>query len=239
MITLDQLSIKIFADGADLPTMVELAKNPLIRGFTTNPTLMHKAGVRDYRAFAREAITIAGDRPISLEVFADDLEGMERQAREIASWGSNVYVKVPVTNTQGVSTNDTVTRLSHWGIRVNVTAVTTFAQARAVATCLDPRVPAYISIFAGRIADTGHDPVYTIMTTRTVLDRWRPLIEIIWASPREVLNIYQADAAGAHIITVSADILAKLPNIGKDLTQLSLETVQMFHRDAQAAGFTL
>lgn len=233
---LGHLRVKIFADGADLAGMVALYRQPLIRGFTTNPTLMHKAGVRDYRAFAREVLAAISDRPISFEVFADEFPEMERQAREIAGWGPLVYVKIPVTNTQGAPATDLIHRLSHDGVRVNVTAVTTLDQVRTVATALAGGAPANVSIFAGRIADTGRDPV-PVMTEAVALLSKAPDAELIWASPRELLNIFQADAVGCHIITVTHDILAKLDRIARDLDDVSLETVRMFHDDAGKAGF--
>ena len=233
-----ELRVKIFADGADLASMIELARNPLISGFTTNPTLMHKAGVTDYRAFARDVLHAVTDRPISFEVFADDLEGMERQAREIASWGSNVYVKIPVTNTQRKPTTDLVRRLSLGGVKVNVTALLTLDQVRAVSAALVGGAPACVSVFAGRIADTGRDPVPLMRTAVEILHAV-PHAELIWASPRELLNVIHAHDVGCHIITVTSDILRKISMIGQDLSDLSLATVQMFHDDASKAGLTL
>lgn len=232
------LSIKIFADGADLSGMLAMAAKPWVQGFTTNPTLMRKAGITDYRAFAHQVLDAITDRPVSFEVFADDLPTMEAQAREIASWGGNVYVKVPVTNTKSVFTGPILTRLSQDGIKLNVTALMTAAQVRAVADALVPGTPAVISVFAGRIADTGVDPV-TMMAACVADLRGRPELELLWASPRELLNLIQADAIGCHIITMTNDLLGKLPLLGKDHDQYSLETVEMFHRDASAAGYDI
>ena len=232
------LKVKLFADGADLAGMKEMYANPLIRGFTTNPTLMRKAGVQDYRAFAREVLAAIPDRPISFEVFADEFDAMERQAREIASWGRNVNVKIPVTNTRGESAGALVERLARAGVQVNVTALTTLDQVREITARLDPATPAIVSVFAGRVADTGVDPVPMMAEAVKILAA-RPKAELIWASPRELLNIFQADAVGCHIITATNDILKKLPLVGKDLKAYSLETVQMFYNDARAAGFDI
>ena len=234
----DQLTVKIFADGADLEGMLELYRNPWIKGFTTNPTLMRQSGVLDYRAFAREVLAAIPDRPISFEVFSDDLVGMERQAVEIAGWGDNVYVKIPVTNTRGESTAVLAGRLSRQGIKVNVTAVLPLAQVRAVSAAIAGGAPACVSVFAGRIADTGVDPV-PFMTRALQELQAAPNAELIWASPRELLNVFQADAIGCHIITVTHDLLRKLPLVGRDLHEYSLDTVKMFHRDAERAGFSL
>jgi transaldolase len=235
---LDELSVKIFADGADLTTMLELYRQPYIKGFTTNPTLMRKAGVADYRAFARAVLQAIPDRPISFEVFSDEFVEMERQAREIASWGENVYVKVPVTNTRREPACDLVRRLSRSGVKLNVTAVLTLDQVRACAAALAGGAPACVSVFAGRIADTGCDPVPLMATAAAILCS-APNAELIWASPRELLNIFHAEAAGCHIITVSPDILKKLSLVGRDLGDYSLNTVKMFYDDASRAGFTL
>jgi transaldolase len=235
---LSELRVKIFGDGAELSGMQALYRQPFIRGFTTNPTLMNKAGIRDYRAFAREVLAAIPDRPISFEVFSDELGEMERQAREIARWGSNVYVKLPVTNTRREPTDSLIERLSHEGVKVNVTATMTLAQVRAIVARLKGGAPSCVSVFAGRIADTGRDPV-PIMKEALEILRVEPKAELIWASPRELLNIFQADAIGCHIITVTGDILAKLSNVGKDLDDYSLDTVKMFHSDAQKAGFKL
>lgn len=233
-----QLKIKLFADGADLAGIQEMATNPLIKGFTTNPTLMRKAGVSDYKAFALEAIKLVGDRPISLEVFADDFVEMERQAKEIASWGKNVNVKIPVTNTKGEFAGDLIKRLSESGVVVNVTAVMTLDQVKRVTERLHPDTPAIISVFAGRIADTGADPV-PLMGVAVEIMKAKPKAELIWASPRELLNLFQADSVGCHIITATNDILKKLSLAGKDLDEYSLETVRMFYSDAQAAGYKI
>jgi transaldolase len=235
---LADLRIKIFGDGADLPSMLALYRQSYIRGFTTNPTLMNKAGIRDYRAFAKEVLAAIPDRPISFEVFSDELGEMERQAREIATWGSHVYVKIPVTNTRRQQAYDCIRCLSHDGIKVNVTAVMTLAQVRDTVAALRGGAPSCVSVFAGRIADTGRDPV-PIMTEAVEILREEPGAELIWASPRELLNIFQADAIGCHIITVTNDILARLSNVGKSLDDYSLDTVKMFYNDAQKAGFTL
>jgi transaldolase len=234
----NDLSVKIFADGADLPEMLELYRNPVISGFTTNPTLMRKAGVVDYKKFAHEVLQVITDRPISFEVFSDDFREMERQAREIATWGDNVYVKIPITNTRGESSTDLAGRLSGAGVKVNVTAILTLAQIEAVTECFTAGCAGYVSVFAGRIADSGRDPL-PIMVEALRIMRAKPSLELIWASPRELLNIIQANTIGCHIITVTADILKKLSLIGKDLTEYSLDTVKMFHDDAQKAGYSL
>lgn len=235
---IDQLKVKIFADGADIASMLEMHARPYIKGFTTNPTLMRKAGVTDYRAFASEILQAIPDRPISFEVFSDDLTEMERQALEIASWGSQVYVKIPVTNTLAEPSYALVRRLCHMGVKVNVTAVFTLAQVREVAEQVAGGAPCFVSVFAGRIADTGRDPV-PLMTAAVELLRPMPNAELIWASPRELLNIFQAEAIGCHIITVTHDVLTKLDLVGKDLAEYSLDTVKMFHGDAQRAGYRL
>ena len=234
----DELSVKIFADGADLAGMLEMYRLPHIKGFTTNPTLMRKVGITDYPAFAKQVIAAIPDRPISFEVFSDEFSEMERQAREIASWGKNVYVKIPVTNTRSESACDLVKRLSHAGVKLNVTALLSLAQVRDVVAAVAGGAPSCISVFAGRIADTGYDPV-PLMTAAVEMLKVAPEAELIWASPRELLNIYQADAIGCHIITVTNDILKKLSNVGRDLEDYSLDTVKMFHTDAKAAGFVL
>ena len=238
MTTTADLRVKIFADGAELAGMLALYRQPYIRGFTTNPTLMNKAGIRDYRAFAREVLSAIPDRPISFEVFSDEFDDMERQAREIATWGQHVYVKVPVTNTRREPAYDLIRRLSHAGVKVNVTAIMTLEQVREVTDAVRGGAPSNVSVFAGRIADTGRDPV-PIMTDALEIMQAAPDAELIWASPRELLNIVQADAIGCHIITVTPDILKKLDGIGKDLAEFSLDTVKMFHDDARKAGFTL
>ena len=232
------LQVKLFCDAADIESLLKMYNKPYVKGFTTNPTLMRKAGVKDFQAFAHAVLAAIPDLPISFEVFADDEAGMERQARLIASWGKNVYVKIPVTNTQGFSTMPLVRRLSRDGIAVNVTAVLTLEQVGRVAVALDPDVPAIVSIFAGRIADTGVDPV-PIMRRAVDLLAGRPRAELLWASSRELLNIFHAEESGTHIITATPDILSKLALLGKDLTQFSLETVRMLYQDAVQAGFTL
>jgi transaldolase len=238
MTAVADLKVKIFADGASKAEMVAAAAKPYVKGFTTNPTLMRKAGISDYRAFARDVLAAIPDRPISFEVFSDDLAEMGRQAREIASWGGNVNVKIPVTNTEGVSTCGLVRELSREGIALNVTAVFTLEQVRDVVAHLDHGAPAFVSVFAGRIADTGRDPV-PHMAAAGALVHAHPKAELIWASPRELLNIFHADAVGCDIITVTSDLLAKLAGCGKDLAQFSLETVKMFRDDAVKAGFQL
>lgn len=232
------LKIKLFADGADLAGIQEMAGDSLIAGFTTNPTLMRKAGIVDYKTFAREVLAIVTDRPVSFEVFADDFPTMELQALQIASWGKNVNVKIPVCNTQGEFCGPLVRRLTDAGVQVNVTAVMTLQQVEKIAENLASNTPAIVSVFAGRIADTGRDPV-PIMAEAVRLLQSRPKAELIWASPRELLNIFQADAIGCHIITATNDILKKLGLLGKSLDQYSRETVEMFYRDAQAAGFKI
>jgi len=236
--SLTDLKIKIFADGADKAGMLELYRNPIIKGFTTNPTLMRKAGVGDYRSFAREIITAIPDRPISFEVLSDEFDEMERQALEIASWGENVYVKIPITNTRGFSSHDLIYRLVRAGVRLNVTALMTLGQVREIGPTLAEGPSGVVSIFAGRVADSGRDPV-PHMAAAIELLRPYPNLELLWASPRELLNIFQADAIGCHIITVSHDILKKLSLVGKDLNEYSLDTVKMFYNDAREAGYTL
>jgi len=238
MKSVDQLTVKIFADGADLAGMLALYRQPYVKGFTTNPTLMRKAGITDYRAFAKEVLRAIPDRPISFEVFSDEFGEMERQASEIASWGDNVYVKIPVSNTRGESAAPLVRRLSQAGVKLNVTALLPLEQVREITHALAGGAPACISVFAGRMADTGVDPV-PMMTDALAVMRDAPNAELIWASPRELLNIFQADAIGCHIITVTHDILKKLSLVGRDLRDYSLDTVKMFHTDAAQAGFTL
>jgi transaldolase len=235
---LEQLSVRIFADGADLAGMLELYRMPYIKGFTTNPTLMRKAGISDYRLFARQVLQAIRDRPISFEVFSDEFSEMECQAREIASWGKNVYVKIPVTNTRRESACDLVRRLSHTGVKVNVTALFSLAQVRDVVAALADGAPACVSVFAGRVADTGYDPV-PLMAAAVEMLSVAPHAELIWASPRELLNVFQADAIGCHIITVTHDILKKLSLVGRDLEDYSLDTVKMFYSDAAQAGYAL
>ena len=236
--TVNDLRIKLFADGAEKKSMLELYRNPLIQGFTTNPTLMRKAGIQDYEAFARDILAAIPDRSISLEVFADDFDEMERQARLIASWGKNVYVKIPVTNTKSEPAYDLIRRLSQAGICLNITALMTLGQVRDVAAALAGGAPSYVSVFAGRVADTGRDPV-PLMAAAVEMVSIHPGMELIWASPRELLNIFQADAVGCHIITATPDILQKLSSVDKDLLEFSLDTVKMFHTDATKSGFSV
>jgi len=218
--------------------MLDMYKKPYIKGLTTNPTLMHRAGLTDYRAFAKDILQAIPDRSISFEVFSDDFADMERQAREIADWGEHVYVKIPVTNTKGQPAYELIQRLSSAGVKLNVTAILTLTQVQQVAAHLAAQVPSYVSVFAGRIADTGVDPV-PLMTHALALVKKNPASELIWASPRELLNIFQANEIGCDIITVTNDILKKLDLVGYDLAQYSLDTVKMFYNDAQKAGFTL
>jgi transaldolase len=238
MTSLTELKVKIFADGADKAGILEMYKDPMIQGFTTNPTLMRKAGVKDYEAFARDILALIPDRPISLEVFADEFSEMEEQARIIAGWADNAYVKIPVSNSKGASSAELVRRLSRDGIKLNVTALMTLSQVRNVTAALAGGAPADVSVFAGRMADTGRDPV-PMMAAAVEILREAPNAELIWASPRELLNVFQADAIGCHIITATNDILKKLTLLGKDLSDYSLETVKMFYSDAVASGFTL
>ncbi len=231
-------NIGIFADGADLPSILKLAGDPLIKGFTTNPTLMRQAGIRDYEGFSRELLSHIADRPVSFEVFSDELSEMYTQARQIASWGANVFVKIPVSNTVGVSTEPLVKALSAEGVQLNVTALMTLAQVETVSAALAGGPPAFVSVFAGRIADTGRDPV-PIMAAAVECLRPYPNQQLIWASPRELLNLIQADSIGCHVITVTPDLLKKITLVGKDLDEYSLDTVRMFRRDAEAAGFRL
>jgi len=232
------LKVKLFADGADKAAILELYEMKHIAGFTTNPTLMRKAGITDYETFARDILSFIKDRPISFEVFADEFSEMEEQARYIASWGENVYVKIPVTNTRRQPSYNVVRRLTRAGVKVNVTALLTLEQVHEVAQALQGGAPAYVSVFAGRIADTGRDPIPLMAAAMAIL-RAQPQIELIWASPRELLNVFQADSIGCHIITATPDILKKLSLAGKDLSDYSLETVAMFCDDARKAGYTL
>jgi transaldolase len=238
MKTWQELQVKIFADGADLAGIREMKAKPWIRGFTTNPTLMRKAGVTDYAAFARQVIAEVSDRPISFEVFADEFAEMRREALEIANWGDNVYVKIPVTNTQRKSSVNLIRELAGSGVKLNVTALLTVEQVREVAPALADGPGGFISVFAGRIADTGRDPI-PIMTSAVELLRSHKNLELIWASPREILNVFHADDIGCHIITVTNDLLKKVDLIGKDLGEYSLDTVKMFHEDGRKAGFEL
>jgi len=236
--TVEQLNIKIFADGADKEGMLDMYAKPYIKGLTTNPTLMNKAGIRDYKAFALEILSEIKDKPISFEVFSDDFADMERQAEIIASWGENVYVKIPVTNTKKQTCYTLVEKLVTQKVKLNITAIMTLDQVRDVAAALSPDVPSYVSVFAGRIADTARDPV-PLMAAAVDMLKTSPAAELIWASPRELLNIFQADAIGCQVITVTNDILKKLSLVGYDLDEYSLDTVKMFYSDARAAGFRL
>ena len=238
MKTLDQLKVKIFADGADLDGILELYRNPHITGFTTNPTLMRKSGLSDYERFSRQVLEYITDRPISFEVFSDEFDEMERQARKIASWGQNVYVKIPVTNTRHESSAALVRCLASEGIQLNVTALMTLEQVNVVSKALESHAPSYISVFAGRIADTGRDPMPLMKEAVEIMSSYGTQ-ELIWASPRELLNIFHADEIGCHVITVTHDILKKLSLVGKDLDEYSLDTVKMFHKDALIAGYQL
>jgi len=238
MISIDKLQVKLYADGADRKGMLEMYEQPYIQGFTTNPTLMKKAGVTDYEEFARDILRAIPDRPISLEVFADEFDEMKRQALEIATWGSNVYVKIPVSNTHQQPSHELIERLSEQDVQLNITAILTLDQVREVATAVRNGPGCIVSVFAGRIADTGVDPVPVMKEALGILQSV-PQAELLWASPREVLNIYQADAIGCHIITATNDLLQKLSLAGKDLSEYSLETVQMFYNDAQKAGYEL
>jgi transaldolase len=238
MKSINELRVKIFADGADKAGMLEMYSKPFVKGLTTNPTLMRKAGIADYRAFAKDILKAIPDRPISFEVFSDEFQEMERQAMEIAGWGRNVYVKVPVTNTRREPASDLIRKLSLAGVKVNVTALMTLDQVQHVVASVAPDTPSCISVFAGRIADTGRDPV-PLMAAAVEMLKIKPKAELIWASPRELLNIFHADAIGCHIITVTNDILKKLDLVGKDLGDYSLDTVKMFYKDAREAGFAL
>lgn len=233
-----ELGIRMFADGADLDHIRAFVRDSRVAGFTTNPTLMRKAGIADYRAFAQEAIELVAPRPISFEVFSDELDEMVKQAENIAAWGENVYVKIPVTNTRRESTAGVVRELSAGGVQLNVTALMTIAQVEEICEALAPETASVVSVFAGRIADAGQDPVPIMKQAREILEA-RPLAELLWASPREVLNVIQADQCGCHIITMTTDLWTKLGNVGKDLDDYSLETVQMFHDDAKQAGYSL
>ncbi len=238
MTGIDKLRVKLYADGADRDGMLEMYEKPYIQGFTTNPTLMRKAGILDYAAFAHDILQAIRDRPISFEVFADEFEEMERQALQIKTWGENVYVKIPVSNTRQEMSYDLIRRLSSAGVHLNITAMLTLDQVRHVADAVKDGPSSIVSVFAGRIADTGLDPVPLMVEALEILHR-APRAELLWASPREVLNIYQADAIGCHIITATNDIIRKLSLMEKDLTQYSLETVRMFYDDAQNAGYSL
>ena len=238
MKSLNDLQVKLFADGADLKGMLDMYKKPYVKGFTTNPTLMKKAGISDYETFAKEVLSNIPDRSISFEVFSDDFEEMNRQARKISSWGKNIYVKIPITNTLGESSALLVRDLSMSGVKVNVTALLTIDQVVEAANALEDGAPSYVSVFAGRIADTGVDPLPIMSEAVRILNR-NYQVELIWASPRELLNVFQADSIGCHIITATNDILNKLSLIGKDLKEFSLDTVKMFRGDAVSAGYTV
>ncbi len=238
MQVLDELKIKVFADGADLDGIREMSRNPLIKGFTTNPTLMRKAGIEDYETFAKEVLGVVTDQPVSFEVFADEFDEMEKQARKIATWGPNVNVKIPVTNTKREFAGPLIEKLSEAGVQLNITAILTLDQVRAVGDALADGTPAIVSVFAGRIADTGQDPVPVMREALSILES-KPKAELLWASPREILNLFQADHIGCHIITVTNDVLKKLSLYGKDLADYSLETVEMFFNDASSAGYKI
>ncbi len=234
----DRLKIKLFADGADIEDMRRLANLSYIQGLTTNPTLMAQAGVNNYESFAKEVLTFLKDKPISFEVFSDDFDDMERQANKIAGWGDNIYVKIPITNTKGDSSAALVKRLSANGVKLNITALLTLEQVNTVHDVLSPDVPAIISVFAGRVADTGRDPIPMMVSAKEILAD-QPKTELLWASPREVLNIIQADQSGCHIITATSGILNKLSKLDYNLEKFSLDTVRMFYNDAQKAKYTL
>ncbi len=238
MLNINELSVELYADGADLEDMLEMYSKPYIKGLTTNPTLMKKAGITDYSTFAREVLNRIVDKPISFEVFSDDLNEMLIQARKISKWGENVFVKIPITNTRRESTAPIVKELAREGVKVNVTALMTAEQVRVINAALNPNVPANISIFAGRIADTGLDPI-SIMKSSLEIVEHNTNCKIIWASPRELLNVFQANEIGCHIITATNDILKKLSLVGKNLDEYSLETVEMFYKDATAAGYSI
>lgn len=238
MRSINDLKIKLFADGCDIESILRLYKDPMIKGFTTNPTLMRKAGIKDYEGFSRDLLARVPDRPISLEVFADDLPTMELQGRKMASWANNVNVKIPVTNTKGETTAPLIRKLADEGVELNITAIMTVGQVEEVAAALNTDVPAIVSVFAGRVADTGVDPV-PLMKESLALLADKPKAELLWASPRELLNVFQADEIGTHIITATPDILHKLQLFGKDLLEYSLDTVKMFYNDAVAAAFTV
>ena len=235
---ISELNTKIFSDGADISDMRVMSLNPIIKGLTTNPTLMKKAGIKDYRAFGKEILSFVKEKPISFEVFSDDFLEMERQALEISSWGDNVYVKIPITNTLNISCSPLIRRLADQKVKINVTAIMNLNQVEEVSLALNVNTASYISVFAGRIADTGRNPV-PLMKSAVELLKKLPNAELIWASPRELLNIFQADEVGCHIITVTSDILRKLSLVGYDLGKYSLDTVKMFHNDALDAGFKI
>ena len=234
----EDLKVKIFSDGADKTGMMEMNSNPLIQGLTTNPTLMKKAGITDYCSFCKDILTTIKAKPISFEVFSDDFSEMEHQARKISSWGRNVYVKIPVTNTRKETCYALVKKLTSQGVKVNVTALMTLEQTRDVVAALNPEIPSYVSIFAGRIADTGRDPL-PLMEAAVEMLKVAPAAELIWASPRELLNIFQADDIGCQVITVTNDLIKKLSLVGRDLEDYSLDTVKMFYDDALSAGYDI
>jgi len=236
MKNMNNVNIKIFADGADIKEMKKLYREGIVKGFTTNPTLMRKAGITDYETFAKSVLTEIPDLPISFEVFSDDFEEMEYEARHIASWGENIYVKIPITNTRGESSIPLIEKLSDEGLYLNITAILTVEQVKNVSKVLNPDVKSIVSVFAGRIADTGRDPIPYIKQAISIL-KINPLAEVLWASPRELFNIFQAESCGCHIITVVNDILKKFSLIGKNLDELSLDTVKMFYNDGQIAGY--
>jgi len=238
MKNINLLNVKIFADGADKNGMIDMYNKSFIKGLTTNPTLMKKAGITDYEWFAKDVLSIIRDKPLSLEVFSDDLEEMKRQALKITAWGDNVYVKIPVTNTKKESTCRIISELSNQGVKLNITAIMTLGQVKAVVDSLNPSVSSFVSVFAGRIADTGIDPL-PLMAEAVQITKAKPLAEVIWSSPRELLNIFHADSIGCQIITVTNDILKKLSFVGYDLDEYSLDTVKMFYNDASTAGYSL
>ena len=234
----NDLKVQIFADGADKAGMFEMYQKPFIKGLTTNPTLMKKAGIKDYKAFCLDILKTVNDKPLSFEVFSDEFDEMERQALEISSWGDNVYVKIPVTNTNGETSYSLIERLVRSNVKVNVTAIMTLQQVQNVVDVLDADIPSYVSVFAGRIADTGVDPV-PLMSEAVSILKAKQAAELIWASPRELLNIFQADMIGCQVITVTNDILKKLSLVDYDLDEYSLDTVKMFYDDAQSAGYRI
>jgi transaldolase len=238
MNTLDQLRVKLFADGANMSAMLEMHALPYIKGLTTNPTLMRKAGIANYRSFAKDVLSQINNKPVCFEVLADDFPEMERQAMEIAGWADNVFVKIPITTTKRETCSTLIKRLSDRQVKLNVTAIMTLAQVREILASLNPSIPSYVSVFAGRIADTGIDPA-PLMRQAVDMLKTNTKAELVWASSREVFNIFQADAAGCHVITVTNDILEKLSIVGYDLNEYSLDTVKMFYNDAQSSGFTL
>jgi transaldolase len=236
IIDTSKLKVKIFADGADFNEIIEMNSNPLIKGLTTNPTLMRKAGITNYKKFAQEVLTLVRFKPISFEVFSDEINDMRKQALQIASWGDNVYVKIPITNSKGVSTHELIQDLVLEKVKVNVTAIMTIEQVKLISRSLDSTIPNYVSIFAGRIADTGRDPIFIMKEAIKLLETLKSS-EVIWASPRELLNIFQASEIGCHVITATTDILKKLKLVGYDLDKYSLDTVKMFYEDAKASNF--